>query len=761
MKIAVIGGGPGGLYFSVLCKKLLPQAQIEVFERNKSDDSFGFGVVFSDETLSEFLSQDPESYELIRRHFAYWDDLDIVRDGDITRIGGNGFCGCSRKTLLKLLQQRCLEEGVHLHFEKDVDAKELMPKYDLVVAADGIASKAREQFKEAFGTKVVPMKNRFVWMGSTRPLDAFTYFFKRTQNGAMVAHSYQYEEGKSTWIFECSEVTWQNWGFDKLNEEETKLKLQSIYKEELDGHELLLNKSIWRQFPHVTNENWHHENLVLLGDAKATAHFSIGSGTKLAMESAIALAKAVASYPSDLETAFLQYQQDRRNRVARIQEAAKVSLSWFEDMDRHIKLPFYRFAFGVMTRAKRVGYENMLLRDPEFTYRVLEEFQLLEKTVTKSPAFTEYNLGPITLVNRIGMASMGQYRAKEGLPNDWHFNHYTSRALQGLGLITTEFTAVSAESRITNTCTGLYTQNQTAEWQRICNFIHNNSRCKIGVQLGHAGPKAAAVASEKPDEQTFTPSDIIAASDKPFLSGGYAPKAMDRSDMDRVIALFTKAAIRADQACFDFIELQAHHGFLLASFLSPLTNLRNDEYGGNVENRLRFPVQVLQAIKEVWPQEKALVVRISACDWAEGGISKEDSLKIAQAFHNAGADMINVSTGLTVANEQVLKGRMYQVPFAEYIRNSAEIPVTTSGNITEIDQINTILLNGRADLIALGKTLLLNPGFVMHAAAYEGVKPPLPLPYGRAWDHYQKMIQKHREIDYKMKQSLKPASHKI
>ncbi|HEY8387977.1 MAG TPA: FAD-dependent monooxygenase, partial [Parasegetibacter sp.] len=464
MKISVIGGGPGGLYFSILVKKAIPSAQIAVYERNKADNSFGFGVVFSDETLSEFLTRDIESYELIRSQFAYWDDLDIVRNGERVRITGNGFCGCSRKVLLQLLQQRCREEGVDLYFETNIDSLEPFRDSDYIIASDGINSFIREKFAADFGTKISLETNRFVWLGSTRPLDAFTYFFRTTEAGTIVAHTYQYQKGMSTWIFECTDRTWQQLGFETTNESDTMKKLSEIFSEELDGHTLISNKSHWRQFPTITNEVWHKDNIVLLGDAKATAHYSIGSGTKLAMECAIALADSIIEHGTDRENAFAAYEKRRRNRVEMIQHAAKVSQEWFTQMDRHINHPFLRLAFGVMTRAKKVTFENLALRDPGFTRKVLADFNQSEgiEDLNTPAAFSPFTIKNMRLQNRIVMSPMGQYSAVDGVVNEWHLVHYGSRAVGGLGLIIAEMTAVSPTGRITPGCPGIYTKEQTA-----------------------------------------------------------------------------------------------------------------------------------------------------------------------------------------------------------------------------------------------------------------------------------------------------------
>ncbi|MEW5675365.1 FAD-dependent monooxygenase [Flavobacterium enshiense] len=764
MKITVIGGGPGGLYFSILTKKAIPNCQIDVYERNKADDSFGFGVVFSDETLGEFLTRDTQSYELIRSKFAYWDDIVVARDGERVSVSGNGFCGCSRKTLLQLLQQRCAEEGVNLHFEADVTDLAQFKNSDIIVASDGIGSAIRTQFADDFGTNIKLQKNRFVWLGSTKPLDAFTYFFRTTPFGTFVAHTYQYEAGMSTWIFECSNETWEKAGFEVTNEEDTIQKIAEIFKEELDGHPLITNKSHWRQFPHVTNEKWHKDNIVLLGDAKATAHYSIGSGTKLAMECAIALSDAVVANQSNVSAAFEQYENTRRNRVEMIQHAANVSLDWFEHMDRHIQHDFQQFAFGVMTRSKKVTFENLAIRDASYPEKVLSEFNAKIGTDAKTPAaFTPFKLREMTLQNRIVMSPMGQYSAENGVVNDWHFQHYTSRAIGGVGLIIAEMTAISETGRITSSCTGLYSEEQIVNWKRITDFIHQNTQTKIGIQLGHSGRKGAI---KKPWEGGSEPIDnaweLLSASPIPFNEKLAAPKEITLADMDKIVSEFVQATKNANAAGFDMIELQAHHGFLLASFLSPLTNIRTDEFGGSIENRLKFPLRVFTEMRKAFPKEKPMSVRISASDWAENGISEQDVIAISEAFKNAGADIISVSTGNTVAHQKPQTGRMWQTPFSDMVRNTVHIPTITAGYIQDIDQINTILLNGRADLVSLGRPLLLDPYFVRNAQAYENFRPTdIPQQYMAGTTHLYPLKASERKTVEGMKKALKPESHKI
>jgi anthraniloyl-CoA monooxygenase len=718
--------------------------------------------VFSDETLGEFLKRDMKSYELIRSKFAYWDDIIIARDGESVTIAGNGFCGCSRKTLLQLLQQRSVEEGVNLHFEQNVDDLSQFADSDIILATDGIGSAIRTKYQQEFGTKVELKKNRFVWMGSTKPLDAFTYFFRSTPHGTIVAHSYQYEEGMSTWIFECSDETWQKHGFEVTNEADTMAKIAEIFAEELDGHPLISNKSHWRQFPHVTNQNWYHNNIVLLGDAKATAHYSIGSGTKLAMDSAIGLSDAVIAHPNDVQAAFAQYDKTRRNTVEMIQYAAIVSLDWFENMDRHMQHSFHQFAFGCMTRSKKVTYENLRLRDSSFTDKVLVEFNdnCNVNIKNQSAAFSKFKLRDLELQNRIVMSSMGQYVAENGVVNDWHFQHYTSRAVGGLGLILTEMTAVSVTGRITEGCAGIYTENQVIAWKRITSFVHQYTQTKIGIQLGHSGRKGC---SKIPWEAQFQGKkwELLSASAIPFNENSDSPKEMTLADMQLVKNQFVQAAKNANEAGFDMIELQAHHGFLLASFLSPLTNIRTDEFGGNVQNRLKYPLEVFTAIREFFPSEKSISVRISATDWTENGISEQDVLVISEAFKKAGADIINVSSGNTVANQKPQTGRMWQTPFSDAVRNTVHIPTITAGYIQDIDQINTIILNGRADLVALGRPLLLDANFVRNAQAYEQFQAnDIPNPYKMGVSHLYPLKASERKQAEGMKKALKPKSNK-
>lgn len=767
MKITVIGGGPGGLYFSILTKKRLPNCEINIYEQNRKDDAFGFGVVFSDETLSEFLSHDKGSYELIRNSFAYWDDLKISRNGETVSIEGNGFCGCSRKTLLQLLQQRCQEEGVNIYYETKIEDLEQFADSDLILAADGINSLIRSKLTKEFGTHITMKSNRFIWCGSEKPLDAFTYFFKDTPYGAFCAHTYQYEQGKSTWIFECSDETFQKAGFEVTNEETSLAKLEELYKEELGGFKLITNRSHWRQFPHIENNKWYYKNIVLLGDAKATAHYSIGSGTKLAMESAIALSDAVIKYPKNIKKAFKQYDATRRNAVEMIQHAALVSLQWFENMGRHMKLDFDTFSFSVMSRSKKITIENQARRDKKYAERIIKNFNLKNGSNDEltSPAFLPYQLANLTLDNRIVMCSMGQYCANEGLINEWHHTHYNSRAIGGVGLIIAEMTAISPSGKITKGCAGLWNEQQAEAWKKTVDFIHHNSKSKIGIQLGHSGRKGAVETFNLSQPLSANGWELVSASPIPFKEGWPVPKQLEREEMVKIKEQFVASAKLAQKIGFDLIEIQAHHGFLLASFLSPLTNTRSDEYGGEIKNRAQYPLEVIRAVREAIGPAYPLSVRISATDWHSQGISSEDVLYFCAELKKLGVNIINVSTGNTVADQKPMRGRMWQTPYSEWIRNEIGIPTITAGIIQDIDQINTCLLNSRADLIGLGRALLTNPYFVMHAKAYEQyladdmASTGIPKQYFIAGATLYNFEKKRRNELEHMKNALKPETH--
>ncbi|HET7493304.1 MAG TPA: bifunctional salicylyl-CoA 5-hydroxylase/oxidoreductase [Bradyrhizobium sp.] len=727
MKVAIIGGGPAGLYSAILLKKQQPASEITVYERNRADDTFGFGVVFSDATLDNFEKYDAESYRRITQEFAYWDDIAVHFRGTVHRIGGNGFCGCSRRKLLLILQERARELGVTLLFETEIADEARFAGADLVVLADGINSRFREKYIAHFEPEVDLRSNMFAWMGSTRPLDAFTFIFQETKWGPFIAHAYQYEAGRSTWIFETDPQTFERAGLTGLDEKQSADRMAEIFGWFLQGYPLLTNRSMWRNFPMIRNKRWVKNNMVLLGDAKATAHFSIGSGTKLAMEDAIALADAMDRAPT-VEAALEQYEQGRREEVEKTQHAADVSLVWFEHVDRFWEFDPVQFAFGVMTRSKAITYDNLMLRAPDFVREVDKAFARqvrargfdvdVENPLT--PMFQPFRLRDLTLANRAVVSPMCMYSAKEGVPNDFHLVHYGSRALGGAGLIFTEMVCVGRDGRITPGCAGLWSDEQEAAWRRIVEFVHANSAAKICLQLGHAGRKGATKlmwdGMDRPLEEGGW--DLISASPVPYFPDSQMPREMDRAAMDRVKAEFVAAAERGEACGFDMLELHCAHGYLLASFISPLTNQRTDTYGGSLENRLRYPLEVFEALRSVWPSHKPMSVRISATDWAEGGIVGDDAVEVARAFAEAGVDLVDVSTGQTVRDSRPIYGRMFQTPFSDQVRNEARVATMCVGNITTADQVNTILAAGRADLVALGRPHLIDPGFTMKAAAW-------------------------------------------
>jgi len=775
MRITVIGGGPGGLYFALLTKKQRPDWSIEIFEQNRADDTFGFGVVFSDETLHEFLTRDQKSFARIRQELSYWDDVAIHKQGKVMRCAGNGFAGISRQKLLTLLQDRCREEGVSLHFGTAIAPEELKSRFadsDMIVAADGINSRIREHFREAFQPELTIKANRFCWMGSTRPMDEFNYFFRETAHGIICAHTYQYETGRSTWVFEMDDACWRGHGFDGMDEAQSAALLEQIYAEELQGHRLLLNRSHWRQFPRVFCQNWSHENIVLLGDAKASAHFSIGSGTKLAMECAIALSDATLAHgETSIQQVFAAYDEARRTPCQIIQHNADVSLAWFEHMNRSWDMDIEQFSMVVMCRAKSVTYDNLLVRDPKYVEAVDTAFyeRLYRETgydyrkSRPTPMFTKFRLRGMELPNRVVMSPMAQYSAdRDGNLTDWHFVHYSSHALGGAGLIFTEMTCVSHDARITQGCPGLWTEDHAQQWKRIVDFVHAHSEAKICMQLGHAGRKGSTqVGWEKADHPIEDEAEnwpLFSASPLPYLEGiSQVPREMTRADMDRVRDDFVRAAKLAQKAGFDMLELHCAHGYLLASFLSPLTNRRTDEYGGDIQGRMRFPLEVFRAIREVWPDEKPMSVRISASDWLDGGISEEDTFAIAEAFGMAGCDLIDVSAGQTVPHQRPVYGRMFQTQFAEAIRNVPRMAVMTVGAITEPGQVNTIIHTRRADLVALGRPHMWNPYFAHQAAAWYDVRSQhWPKQYLSGRDQAHRELARRREQEMELRRKARP-----
>jgi anthraniloyl-CoA monooxygenase len=730
MKIACIGGGPASLYFAILLKKRLPDVEIDVYEQNKADDTFGWGVVFSDETLGNFEEADPESFARIQENFAYWTDIDTFHKGVKVTSTGHGFCGLARKRLLEILHERGRELGVRLHFQHAVtDLDAVVASHDLVVAADGVNSRVRERFATSFRPQLDWRKCKFAWFGTTKVMTAFTFVFQPTQWGLFQVHAYPFEKGRGTWIVECREETWRKAGLDQFDEAQSAEFCQKLFAEHLHGERLLTNKSVWRTFPTVRCASWRHDNVVLLGDSAHTAHFSIGSGTKLAMEDSIALADAIAAHPRSVPAALLAYEEARRLDVLKVQRAAQTSLEWFENSERYLDQSPERFVFNLMTRSRRITYENLRKRDPELIERV-DRVVAREEGATAAepspPAFTPFAVRGLHLRNRIVVSPMCQYSATDGVPGDWHLVHLGSRAVGGASLVFTEMTNVSAEGRISEGCTGLWNETQMAAWQRIVAFVHGNSGSKIGMQLAHAGRKGSC---SRPWEGDAPLSQgawrTLGPTSTPFRAGWPAPKAMDRADMDRVQAEFVHGAELAQRAGFDVLELHMAHGYLLSSFLSPLSNHRTDDHGGSLANRARFPLRVLAAVRAVWPQDKALFVRISATDWfdAEGkGFTVDEAVQLARWLQEHGCDVVDVSSAGNAPESKPQYGRMYQVPFAERIRAEAGVKVMAVGGIQGVDHVHTIVGAGRADLCAIARAFLSDPYMAQREAGLRHVE---------------------------------------
>jgi anthraniloyl-CoA monooxygenase len=742
MKIACLGGGPAGLYFAISMKLRDQAHDITVFERNRSDDTFGWGVVFSEETFDNITANDPVSAETIRANFAYWEDIAVHYRGQRVVSGGHGFSGIARKKLLMLLQQRARELGVELRFETDVpSAGELAKSYDLVVAADGLNSRTRGEFAAHFKPAIDTRKNKFVWLGTHQKFDdAFTFIFEETEHGWIWAHAYQFDADTATFIVECSETTWQSFGFGTMSQDETCRNCERIFAKYLGGHCLMSNAahlrgSAWLSFPRVLCEAWSYQNIVLMGDAAATAHFSIGSGTKLAMESAVSMANYLHSEPS-LQSAFAKYEDARRTEVLRLQSAARNSLEWFEDVERYLHLDPVQFNYSLLTRSQRISHENLRLRDKAWLEGAEAWFQRLagagDNTVRR-PMFAPFKLRDMRLKNRVVVSPMAQYKAVDGCPTDWHLVHYGERAKGGAGLVFIEMTCVSPEGRITPGCTGMYAPEHEIAWKRIVDFVHAETDAKICCQLGHSGAKGS---TQLGWEEMDTPLKagnwpVMSASASAWSERNQRAHAMDRADMIRVRDQFVASAEMAARANFDMLEIHCAHGYLLSSFITPLTNWRTDEYGGSLENRMRYPLEIFRAVRAVWPAEKPISVRISANDWVgTEGIEPHDAVAISRILQEAGVDICDVSAGQTSIKAHPVYGRMFQTPFSDRIRNETGMATMAVGNIFEPDHVNSILMAGRADLVCLARPHLADPYWTLHAAARLGDRGETwPAPY--------------------------------
>jgi anthraniloyl-CoA monooxygenase len=765
MRVLIIGGGPGGLYLSILLKARDPRREVVVLEREAAGVTFGFGVVFSDATLGALAEADPASHAAITARFAHWDAIDIFYRGECLRSVGHGFAGLSRQALLDVLAERAHALGVDLRYGVSVDGlaglnalAETDPSlrhFDLVVATDGLHSRIREDLAEHFAPKVQLGATRFVWLGSTRPFEAFTFDFEVEparpeagifEDGLWRLHAYNFEAGRSTFIAETTEANWRACGLDKADEATTAAWLEHRFARVLGGHPLLTNRSIWRQFPTVTCGRWHHGNLVLLGDAAHTAHFSVGSGTRLAMEDSIALAAAMEDFAAgqhpDVPSALAAYEAHRRPAVAQVQRAAEVSQTWFEQTERyHQHLSPLTFAFSLLTRSLRITHENLRQRDPDFVRRVDAEFAeraaeaahlpLTPGAAPAPPMFAPFSLRGLTLANRIVVSPMCTYSAKDGDVHDWHLVHLGSRAMGGAGLVMTEMTDVSAEGRITPGCAGLYTRGHADAWARIVRFVHEHTPAKIGVQLGHAGRKGSTrlmwEGMDRPLPEGNWP--LVAPSPLPYFPESQVPEPMTRAQMDTVRDDFVRATRLAERAGFDLVEVHLAHGYLLASFLSPITNRRDDAYGGSLENRMRFPLEVFAAVRAEFPSHLPVSARISATDWLPEGFDADDAVALALALKAAGCDLVDVSTGQTDPAGKPSYGRLYQTPYAERVRLEAGIATITVGNISSYADANSVLAAGRADLVALARAHQFDPYWTRHAAYEQGLNPAWPPQY--------------------------------
>lgn len=740
MKVNCLGGGPASLYFAILMKKAFPDCEIQVIEQNRADDTFGFGVVFSDATMQGFGDADPETHRRIAEEFAHWDDIHIHFKGEVLKSTGHGFAGMSRQLMLNILQQRCLELGVDMRFETRVEDPETLRDCDLLFCADGVNSTARARWEDRFEPNLEMRPNRFVWLGTDYDFPAFTFHFKENEAGLWRTHCYRYMPGRATFILECTEETFVRSGLAVEDEAATARYAKALFAEELDGHEIIVNRSHWRHFPHTVCRHWSFENVVLAGDAVATAHFSIGSGTKLAMEESVALVEAIKRNDG-IPAALADYEATHKPVVESYQRAALTSLSWFEETERYYeRLEPIQFGFSLLTRSLRISHENLKLRDPDYVAGIDRWFA--EKAANQSgvnvprqpappPMFTPFKLREMTLENRVVVSPMCQYSAEDGTVGDWHLVHLGSRALGGAGLVMTEMTDVSREGRISPGCAGMYKPEHVVAWRRVVDFVHANSRAKIGLQLAHAGRKSSTKlaweGSDEPLDEGNWP--IMAPSPIAYKSHSQVPREVTRADMDQVVADFARAAGMGEAAGFDMLELHFAHGYLLSTFISPLTNRRKDEYGGPLDNRMRFPLEVFDAVRAAWPEEKPISVRISATDWKEGGTEGADAVRIGALLKAHGCDIVDVSAGQVVADQEPRYGRLFQTPFSDRVRLEAEVPTMTVGAISSHEDVNSILAAGRADLCVLARAHLYDPYWTRHAARALDYEQPWPPQY--------------------------------
>jgi anthraniloyl-CoA monooxygenase len=746
MRAAVLGGGPGGLNFAISLKLRDASHDVVVIERNKPDDTFGWGVVLSDETLGNLHSNDPNSSQAIRDSFVYWDDIAVHYRGTTMRSGGHGFSGIGRKRLLNILQERARSLGVKIEFETEAAPADSYQDYDIVVGADGVNSRVRAAYADAFKPDIDVRACKYIWLGTHQKFDdAFTFIFEETQHGWIWVHAYQFDAKTATFIVECSEDTWRRAGFDRMNVDETIAACGKIFARNLGGHKLMSNArhlrgSAWLNFNRVLCKRWSHKNIVLLGDAAATAHFSVGSGSKLAMESAIALANYLDS-ERNMESAFRRYEDERRLEVLRLQNAARNSTEWFEDAERYFDLDPVQFNYSLLTRSQRISHENLRQRDPQWLSEAEKWFE--QKATGRAPnsarppMFVPFRVRGLELVNRVCVSPMDQYRAKDGTPNEWHFVHYAERAKGGAALVFTEMTCVSPEGRISPGCTGLYAPEHEAAWKGIVDFVHAETEAKIAIQLGHSGAKGSTqLGWEEADAPLKTGNwPLLAPSAVAWSPENQTPREMSYADMDRIRDEFVRSTEMAARIGFDWLELHYAHGYLMSSFITPLTNRRTDEYGGSLENRMRFPLEVFGAVRKAWPDGKPISVRISAHDWVgSDGVRPQDAVEIAHILAETGVDLIDVSAGQTSTRARPIYGRMFQTPFSDRIRNEAGVATLAVGNIYEPDHVNSILMAGRADLVCLARPHLSDPYWTLHAAAelrYNGVSWPKPYWPGR------------------------------